>query len=171
MGSRGRDSVEAAQKKRIDRIHSRYRHFMHTIAFSVLRDHEDAEDAVQLSLEKLSRNVGSLSGSGSPKALIGTVTRRTAIDLLRQRDRRGEVPLEEWSGLAASPDPEEALAVKRCIRRLPDKYREAILLRYSYGYNVQEMARILALTESAVYKRLENARDLLETFCREEELL
>ena len=48
------------------------------------------------------------------------------------------------------------------LMKLPEVYREVLLLYYVMGYNVRETARLLRLTESAVKKRLERGRKKLK---------
>lgn len=146
---------------------SPYGRYMLRDALSVLKSLADAEDAVQIAYIKLAKQPELLS---NPWA-VRTVVRRTAIDLLRKRKQIKEVPLEEWAEAMPAPDMEKTLAVKNCIKVLPSKDREIILLRYSHGYTVSEIAEILNITESAVYKRLDRAKERLERLCREEGLL
>ena len=79
--------------------------------------------------------------------------------------------MEDWHAPTCSVDPEETVMIRDCIRRLPNKYREVILLRYSHGYSVQEISQILRLSEASVYKRLARGKTLLEKYCKEEDVL
>jgi len=59
----------------------------------------------------------------------------------------------------------------RCILKLPARYREIILLRYEQGFDNGEIAKMMDISEPAVRKLLQRARDRLEELCRGEGIL
>ena len=52
--------------------------------------------------------------------------------------------------------------LKRIIKELPQKYKEVIILYYYDSYDIKTIASILKLSESAVKKRLERARNKIK---------
>jgi RNA polymerase sigma-70 factor (ECF subfamily) len=48
------------------------------------------------------------------------------------------------------------------IARLPDRYREILLLRYLHGLSDKEISSSLSITQQTVRKRLERARNALK---------
>lgn len=58
-------------------------------------------------------------------------------------------------------------ATRHAVAQLPPKYREVIVLHYLEEYSTEEVAQTLALTRSAVQKRLLRARDKLEQLLAE----
>ena len=58
--------------------------------------------------------------------------------------------------------------VRACIAQLPDKYREVLILRDIEELSTGEVARLLAMTPTAVKVRLHRARQALSTLLRRE---
>ena len=54
------------------------------------------------------------------------------------------------------------------LMRLPTKHKVVLLLHYVEGYKVDEIAKILTITTSAVKKRLQRGRELLRERYRKE---
>jgi RNA polymerase sigma-70 factor (ECF subfamily) len=52
--------------------------------------------------------------------------------------------------------------VRQAVRRLPVKYREAVVLKYLQGLSTKEIIEVLGVTESAFHTRLSRARERLE---------
>ena len=48
------------------------------------------------------------------------------------------------------------------IKKLDDKYRDILLLKYVYGYSMKEIAKMLKITETNVSTRLERGRKQLK---------
>ncbi|MES9535920.1 sigma-70 family RNA polymerase sigma factor [Actinomadura sp. NPDC000600] len=84
-----------------------HRPYLHAIAFRVLGQHADADDAVQEAWLRLARTGG--DGIEELRGWLTTVTGRICLDILRRRGVRGEQPLEPelWTALGdLGPDPE-----------------------------------------------------------------
>ena len=84
-----------------------------------------------------------------------TVARNVAVD--HYRARRPHVPLDEASGVAAGPTPEELAErssdverLGRLMSRLSDRERELVSLRYGGGLTNRAIARMTGLSESNV---------------------
>jgi RNA polymerase sigma-70 factor (ECF subfamily) len=61
--------------------------------------------------------------------------------------------------------------VHACIERLPDNYREVLILRDIEELSTEESARALSMTQTAVKVRLHRARQALSTLLRKELVL
>lgn len=59
-------------------------------------------------------------------------------------------------------DKDSNYLLKRIIKELPQKYKEVIILYYYDSYDIKTIASILKLSESAVKKRLERARNKIK---------
>ena len=59
-------------------------------------------------------------------------------------------------------DKDSNYLLKRIIKELPQKYKEVIILYYYDSYDIKIIASILKLSESAVKKRLERARNKIK---------
>jgi RNA polymerase sigma-70 factor, ECF subfamily len=110
---------------------------------------------------------------------------RRGSQLARRRSR--EIPLDvenhdspgmlkEWPDAAALTPARQAqiLAVRQCLNRLPEPYRDALqrfygLLPYTTAMSIQEIATAQHIKEGYVRVRLHKARQLLKALLEEEE--
>lgn len=133
----------------------------------------DAEDVVQDAFLSAWRAIGSFNGT-SFRAWLFRIARNRAIDVVRARRRKGEVPLEpdsdngnvDWAEpVAGGPDlltlaaDQEAFAVvERALGNVPPEQRDALLLRDVEGFSYEEIALITGSELGTVKSRIHRAR-------------
>ncbi len=134
------------------------------VAFSVLRQREDAEEVAQEAFARAYVRFHEIREPEHFRAWIVRVTWRLAIDRWRS-DRRRQAREQIAPGVAAVADAEAlAMAAERsatiweAIDDLPDKLRMVIVLSALEGHDVREVARLLAIPEGTVKSRLFLAR-------------
>ncbi|MEK7862164.1 MAG: sigma-70 family RNA polymerase sigma factor [Chloroflexota bacterium] len=132
----------------------------------------DAEDVVQDALFSAWRSIASFQGTSFRAWLFRIVTNR-ALDRVRARKRRPELPLEppddedviwaepsapgpDLSDLAASR--EAVLAVEEALRGVPEEQRAALLLRDVEGFAYEEIALMTNAEIGTVKSRIHRAR-------------
>ncbi len=129
---------------------------------------QDAEDSVQSAYLSLVRKRGEpLEAPVLPwllTAVIRIAYRRKAVDR-----REGEIArrLSEPRGLPA-PDAEAISSEERArlwreVARLPEGYRDPVVLHHLHGVPTPEVARLLDIPEATVRTRLHRGRGLLRT--------
>ena len=134
------------------------------VAYSVVRQRQDAEEVAQEAFTKAYRQFSQLRDRNSFRAWLVRMTWRLAIDRWRsdrRRTVREQAALPETAGpttdgIAAASERAERLW--RAIDDLPDKLREAIVLSAIEGYDVREVALLLGVPEGTVKSRLFLAR-------------
>ncbi|MBR1744258.1 MAG: sigma-70 family RNA polymerase sigma factor [Lachnospiraceae bacterium] len=57
---------------------------------------------------------------------------------------------------------ETNLEIRRAVRRLPEKYRQPVILYYSADLKTKEISECLRISENTVKTRLRKARELLK---------
>ena len=137
------------------------------VAFSVLRQRQDAEDVAQEAFARAYRRFAGLRSPSRFRAWIVRVTWRLAIDRWRSERRRSL--REQAAGAAVTDvDAEELVAAARraarlwdAIDALPQKLRLAIVLSAIEGHDVREVAELLGVPEGTVKSRLFLARKAL----------
>jgi RNA polymerase sigma-70 factor (ECF subfamily) len=160
---------------------------MLAVARRFVRNDDDAQDVVQAAYLSAFRSVGQFEG----QCLVGTWLHRivvnTALMKLRSRRRKPETSIDEllpgfqedghhveqFSDWCAPADElleraETKAMVRACIDRLPDNYREILILRDIEELSTDESARALCMTPTAVKVRLHRARQALSTLLRKE---
>jgi len=149
-------------------------------ALRLLRNESDANDVVQETFLAAFRSISRFEGDSQ----IGTWLHRIAINAalmkIRSRERRPEVQIHDllprFEDVGAHFEPclpfrelpedevlrEEACGIVRaCIDRLPENYRNALILHDIEGMEYPEVARELCLTLNATRIRIHRARQAL----------
>ena len=139
------------------------------VAFSVLRNSEDAEDVAQEAFAKAYRRFRQLRDRDRFRAWLVRLTWRIAIS--RARSERRRMVRETAADLppASAPSPvqsfierERAERLWRAIDTLPEKLRIVIVLAAIEEHEVREIAKLLRLPEGTVKSRLFLARQHLK---------
>jgi RNA polymerase sigma-70 factor, ECF subfamily len=144
----------------------RHSRFVFRVAYAVLRNSHDAEDAAQEMFFRLYRK-GGWHGLEDEKAFLARSTWRIAVDRLRQRQpAEDEADMTEF--LATQPSPEQAaiagdmrMLVQELVDRLPEQLRQPLALSAIEEMNSKEIAAAMAIPEGTVRTRLMRARELL----------
>jgi RNA polymerase sigma-70 factor (ECF subfamily) len=137
------------------------------VAYSVLRNREDAEEAAQEAFARAYRNFSKLRDRGRFRAWLVRITWRLAIDKQRSSKRRFlreqiHVQRSEKEPCIDSPISHElARRVWQAIDGLPEKLRSVTILAGIEEYNTREVAKLLGLPEGTVKSRLHEARQRL----------
>jgi RNA polymerase sigma-70 factor, ECF subfamily len=146
---------------------------VYRIAYSVLRNHHDAEDATQETFVRVLRYRRKLQGIEDPKTWLARIAWRVAI----KRSRRGfsaslndtemqAASMQLRSELASAEDSvlgsEMAQLLTSFILVLPEPLRAVLRLSTVEELSAVEIAHVLGSSESAVRSRLFRARQILK---------
>ena len=141
------------------------------VAYSVLRNRQDAEDVAQEAFAKAYRRFNQLRDRDRFRAWLVRLTWRLALDRQRANRRRAarEEHAEWWRpashGRTVSDSHEERERAEHlwsAIDRLSRKLRIVIILAGIQGHDVKEVAALLELPEGTVKSRLFTARQQLK---------
>jgi RNA polymerase sigma factor (sigma-70 family) len=129
----------------------------------VLGNEHDAEDAFQATFLVLARKAASVRPRGRVANWLYGVAYRTALEARRAAARRRAreakaMPRQEGTDDAVN-DLRQILDEE--LARLPDRYREVVVLCELQGHGRKEVARELGCPEGTVASRLSRARNLL----------
>ena len=126
----------------------------------------DADDLVQLSLERALSRAGQLKPGAAVAGWMFGIVRNAWIDELRTRRRRGRFidPAAEAEAVAdaAAGTPAGLLAVQQAVARLPEEQASAVALVLIEGYSYQEAAEVLQVPIGTLTSRLARAREALQ---------
>jgi len=144
------------------------------IAYSILRNHHDAEDAVQecfLRVLKYRKRMGEVRNVKTWLARIAwtvALDRRTPQNLISLNDEAaGEPLLENLQASGRAPDEQAAgeqlkKFLAQLIPSLPEDLRHPLELSTVQELNSSEIAEVLNIPESSVRTRLMRARQMLK---------
>ena len=130
----------------------------------ILRDREDAEEAVQEALIRAWRNKAKCRTPGTPLPWLVQITRNEAMRLAARRRRRqaSEFP-DERPERTLAPDSEldrmiESVATEQALAILRPDERTLIRLRYEEDLTQGQVAARLGVPEGTVKVRLHRVR-------------
>jgi RNA polymerase sigma factor (sigma-70 family) len=139
---------------------------MYNIGYRITGNGEDAEDVLQEAFISAFKNLDNYRGDATFGAWLKRIVVNKSINVLKKRkhelmpaDDEWDVPDEEPAG-----DYKEGLTVdrvKKAIEALPDGYRSVLSLYLLEGYDHQEIAGILGITESTSKSQLNRAKGKL----------
>ena len=140
-------------------------------ALRILGDRDLALDAANQAFMKAYRSIGSYDPSRPIKHWLLRIAVNEAITIgrARSRDRSRRAPESDAAAIhdrTATPerealDRESRDAIRAAVTRLPELYREVVVLRYFNELSVDEIAGVLARPSSTVGVQLLRARQLL----------
>lgn len=145
------------------------------IAYSILRNHHDAEDATQECFLRVLKHQGRLHKIRNPKTWLARVAWTTALDKRRSLpvaaslddDALGGLVMETLSDPAPGADVQLAerqmqRLLERLIAGLPEDLRQPLELSTVQELNSTEIAEVMEIPEASVRTRLFRARKLLK---------
>jgi RNA polymerase sigma-70 factor, ECF subfamily len=155
---------------------------MLAVARRFFRTEEDSADAVQDAFLAAFRSLDSFEGNSTLGTWLHRVVVNACLMKLRVQSRRREVqiddllptfdesghysnPVRRWEDqtLARLSLAETRAHIRMCIDRLPDPYREVLLLRDIEQLDTEQTAQQLRIAAGAVKTRLHRARQALRT--------
>ena len=138
-----------------------YADMLYRLALSYMKQKEDAEDIVQEVFTKYFCGFHLPMSAEQEKAWFIRVTINQCKDALRKRSYRLHDSMEDMTEVVGGTvdEPDELFDV---LQKLPDKYKDVIILHYLEGYSVEEVAKMLELSASATKMRLKRGREFLK---------
>jgi RNA polymerase sigma-70 factor (ECF subfamily) len=162
-GAAGLVSSEVAE---FEALVARQWRFVFRVAYAILRNRHDAEDAVQETFLKLYRR-RAWTAMEDERAFLARAAWRIAVDRLPKQ--RTVVPEHESEAVSSDPGPEQqAIAasrhatIHRMIDSLPEELREPLALSALEELNSREIGLMLGVPEGTVRTRLMRARQMLK---------
>ncbi len=162
--------MDEAFDRELEAIVRQHARFVYQIAYFLLRNHHDAEDATQETFVRVWRNRKRLPEVRDQRAWLARIAWRVALD---RRKKSAEVPFADAaeavlklyaageSAEKIASDKQMAALLGQLIATLPGKLREPMLLSLNQELSQAEISRVLSIPESSVRTRLFRARQVL----------
>jgi RNA polymerase sigma-70 factor (ECF subfamily) len=126
------------------------------IAFSILRNHADAEDAAQEACVQLHLTLPDLRAERAFKCWFYRIAVRKAYDISRRARRHSDS--EPLKAAESEIHVDQSLDLARALDGLSRNQRITVILKYYYGFSDAETAQILRTSHAAIRVRLFAAR-------------
>lgn len=150
---------------RFEPLVRRYLPAVRAVAYGRLRNVADTDDIAQETFVRAYEKLGNLRDRDKFGSWLLSIARHAALRASERRHR--EAPLEPRHAEAAEADTpdlarrQQAAIVREHLAELPEPARDVLLLHYFAGHSTREIAELLELSQAAVLKRLQRAREQL----------
>lgn len=150
----------------LERLYRSHQARFRRVAFALLRDREDAREAVQEAFARAVRARTSFRAEGELEAWVWRTLTNICLDARRQEARRnGTAPVEP------EPQPGDSGAfdedVRVAVGLLPERQRLVLFLRYYADLPYERIGRVLGIERGTVAATLHSAHASLRQTMRE----
>jgi len=163
--------VHSNVKEIVEQYYNNYKNLMFSVAYKVLGNNTDAEDAVSealIGICKLDTRLP-VPTSHSAKILAIVLAERKAIDIYRKRKQYDQISIDEDSYLLDNMQIEyydqrshcDSSPLTEALNKLPPTYRNMLLLKYKCGFSVSDISKITNKTTDNVRKTILRAKNKL----------
>lgn len=164
----------------VEGIYYDYNKQMMSICMAILKNTDDAKEAVSETFARIMDNLGPFVESESLEGLLMVTTRHVACDYYNKKKKRSEnessstyYDEDNESSLLDIPDTsasvERALLdnefmeeVKQLLKDMPSDVSTIVVYKYLYRYRNLEIAEMLGIERSSVNLKLHRARKKLK---------
>jgi len=164
-------ACQHAEEEALSALVSQYSGTLYRVAYSVLRNAADAEDAVQETFMRVLRHRDSLGEVRDQRVWLIRIVWNIVLDRKRRSKTRPEtddvaelarvLPVKGLSAEQRAAAAEHHAHVLACVEQLPAKERQVMMLSAFEELNSVEIASVVGITESSVRSRLFRARNLM----------
>lgn len=152
----------------LDNLYRQHHDRVFRAAYRVTGSVVDAEDVLQTVFLRLSRRGETINLEPNPGSYLHRAAVNAALDLMRQRGRQRQVPIDDVAPMlaAGSQQSPEARrrnnelrgAIRAAMNKLGERSAEMFALKYFEGYENTEIARMMGTSAMVVGVLLHRAR-------------
>lgn len=165
-------AARAGDRDAYTRMVGATQHMVNSVALAVTRDVTLSEEVAQDTYLNAWQRLGLLKDARSFLPWLRQIARHRAIDQVRSRQQqtRTTAPLDDLLTQLTAPDMDpasslddqrDAMILAHALDEVPEECREVLLLYYREGQSTRDVAALLSLSDAAVRKRLQRAREAL----------
>ena len=159
--------TEVLQKQVEDQILDNYE-AMYRLAYTYVRNQEDALDIVQESVYKAIKNAGKVQQESYIRTWIWRIVMNTAVDFIRSRKNETEL---EAAGETGKEDTYRDFDTLEALKVLDERERTVVVLRFFEDQKLEDIARTLRENTNTVKSILYRSLKKLKVELSEGELL
>ena len=150
-------------------IYEEYRDYMYRVAFAILHNVEDAEDAVHYAFVKIAENIKNVDEPVCLKTrgYVVTIVRNRAIDVYRRK--RAHPTVEYYESIRGiTVDYTGSHRVAACMLKLDERQQNILIMKHYHGMSSKEIAKSLGISYQNALKIEQRAKAKLRALCEEE---
>ena len=179
IGERVVEQERSERRARFDDEAVRHIDALYSFALKLARARDDADDLVSDTMLRAFQRWEQYRLGTNIRAWLFTILYHAFVSRKRRIDAREVQPLEDEEGreifeAVGDADPESTFYdsfldedIVAAIQRLPDEYRDAVVMSDLHGLKYAEIAQILGVPEGTIKSRLFRGRRLLQAQLRE----
>jgi RNA polymerase sigma-70 factor (ECF subfamily) len=138
---------------------------MAAIAYTVLDDHQLAEDAAQESFARALVRIKSLNDRAKFAPWLAAICRNVAKDMVAAKAK--QINTEDISQEDKIDNPDEHnRVIRKAIETLPDSAKELVVLRYYDGLSYEQISSVLGISKASINGHLTRAKRKMANYLR-----
>lgn len=156
--------IRRCQDGEIDAFETVYHHYerpMLSLAYRMLDNQEEAEDALQDAFLKIYRKIGQYRFDAAFSSWVYRIVTNVCYDRLKRRKRARHVALDDAQEIGTMDDAKIRVQLRLAIEKLPPKMKACFVLHAQEGFKQREIAEMLGMREGTVKVHVFRAKALL----------
>lgn len=137
----------------------KYRNELYIVAWAILENKEDTEDAVSNAILKAYENLNQLRNIHKFKPWITTITKNEALKI---RKKRLMLPGDEAMETMMKPVQEHYDELWDVLHKMREEYRLVLVLFYYNDLSLKDIAQVLDTPIGTVKSRLSRGKEMLK---------
>ena len=161
------ESAIAGDIESFGKLCDRYYSAMASISYSILSDHQLAEDAAQETFARTLVNIRKLKNKNKFAQWLTAICRNVAKDMLSEKNTRLN---KEALSQTKQEQNESDHQIRQAIKRLPCTMKELVVLRYYDGLSYEQISNVLGISKASINGRLTRAKRKMASYLRKMDL-
>ena len=140
---------------------------MAAISYSILGDHQLAEDSAQETFARALVNIRKLKNQERFASWLAAICRNVARDILSQRN---VILSKEALSQTEKNESDNNMNINHAIEKLPSSMKELVILRYYDGFSYEKISNVLGISKASINGRLTRAKRIMKNHLRKMDL-
>ena len=150
-------------EKQFDYVYNEYAKELYNIAYGYTRNRDDSIDIMQNAYVVLLESNKKFESNEHIKYFLIRVTVNESLDLLKSASKKRVIKNNDVVVNFPETKKEElSYDLSEIVNTLPEKYKTILILHYYDDMKIKDISNVLKISEPAVKKRLERARNLIK---------
>ena len=160
------DRIKNGEEDALKELYELIKNNIYSFALSILRNHEDAVDALQETFINIYHNIDKYESRSKPLAWIYTITKNIAYSKIRSNKKT--INIEEIE-FVTHHNYDDKLLIETILKSLSEEERKIVILHVVNGFKFHEIARLLDLKLSTTLSKYNRAMKKLKLLLKEGE--
>ncbi|MBN2590450.1 MAG: sigma-70 family RNA polymerase sigma factor [Sedimentisphaerales bacterium] len=136
---------------------------MVAISYSILGDHQLAEDSAQETFARALLNIRKLKNQDKFAQWLAAICRNVAKDMLSERNK---ISKNEALSKTKQENNENHEQINHAIEKLPSSMKELVVLRYYDGLSYEKISNVLGISKASINGRLTRAKRKMANYLK-----